>query len=53
MANTTQRGIGLFIWTIVFTVVCTIFLVLRFIAARLVRREIYVDDGLVAFAFVS
>lgn len=53
MANTTDRGIGLFICIIVFTVVCSIFLLLRLWAARLIRRSFYLDDAMVIFAFVS
>ncbi|KAL2259509.1 hypothetical protein VTK26DRAFT_6799 [Humicola hyalothermophila] len=53
MASTSQRGINLFIWICVFTVISTIFLILRLIAARIIRRGLYVDDGLVVFAYAG
>lgn len=53
MSNTTPQGVDFFICIIVFTVICSVFLGLRIWAAQIVRRPLYLDDGLVAFAFVS
>jgi hypothetical protein len=47
------RGLALLTWIVVFTVICTVFLGLRYWAARITRRKFYVDDGFVIFAFVS
>jgi len=48
-----EHGISLLIWIIVFTVVCTIVLFLRFWAARVQKRLFYPDDFMVVFAYVS
>lgn len=53
MADITSRGIHLFICIIAFTVICIIILLLRFWAARLIRRSFYLDDFAIVFAFVS
>lgn len=53
MSNTTPRGLEFFVCIIAFTVICSILLLLRVWAARIVRRPLYIDDGLVSFAFVS
>lgn len=48
-----HRGIDLLVWVVVFTSLCIIFLSLRFWAARLIKRTLYLDDYLIVFAFVS
>lgn len=48
-----KRGIDLLIWVCVFTVVCMIFIALRFWAAAIARRRIFPDDAMIVFALVS
>ena len=40
-------------WLVAFTVVCSVFLVLRLWAARLTRRPFHADDAFVILSFVS
>ncbi|KUI64409.1 hypothetical protein VM1G_11205 [Cytospora mali] len=53
MADTTQGGINLLIWTIVFTIIDSLFVFLRFWAARLIQRRIYADDYLIVVALIN
>lgn len=46
------RGIHLLIWLCVFTVLCIVFISLRFWAAAKAGRKLYLDDGLVVLALV-
>jgi hypothetical protein len=48
-----EKGIALLVWIIVFTVLCSMALGLRFWAAILTRRKFFADDFMVVFAFVS
>lgn len=48
-----QPGINLLVWTIFFSVLDTIFVLLRFLAAYLIRRKIYADDYFIVLSFVS
>jgi hypothetical protein len=48
-----KRGIDLLIWVCVFTVVCIVFISLRFWAAAIARRRIFPDDAMIVFALVS
>ncbi|ROW06273.1 hypothetical protein VPNG_08074 [Cytospora leucostoma] len=52
MANTTQGGINLLIWTVVFTILDGLFVFLRFWAARLIHRPIYADDYFIVVALI-
>lgn len=53
MASVTREGINLLIWTIVFTVLDLVALGLCFLAAHLTRRQLYADDYLIVFSWVS
>ncbi|TAQ86931.1 hypothetical protein B7494_g4738 [Chlorociboria aeruginascens] len=53
MAPPTQAAINLFIWTIVFTVLDVVFVLLRFLAARLIHRRLYADDYLIVFSLMN
>lgn len=53
MAVTTQGGINLLIWTIVFTILDSLFVFLRFWAAHIIKRPIYIDDYLIVLSLVS
>ncbi|KAI1819125.1 integral membrane protein [Xylaria intraflava] len=53
MASVTQGGINLLIWTIVFTLLDLFFIALRFWAARLSRRDLYLDDYFILLALAS
>ncbi|KAJ4387615.1 hypothetical protein N0V93_008211 [Gnomoniopsis smithogilvyi] len=46
-------GLILFIFTIFFNVVCGIFILLRILAIRVSRREFYIDDGFIVFAYAN
>ncbi|KAK4077781.1 uncharacterized protein Triagg1_3475 [Trichoderma aggressivum f. europaeum] len=48
-----SRGIQLLIWIIVFTVLCTVCIGLRFWAAALSRRKLLPDDYMVLFALAN
>lgn len=51
--NFSTSGLILFIFTIFFEVLCGIFIILRVLAIRVSRREFYIDDGFIIFAYVS
>lgn len=51
--NFSPSGLILFIFTIVFNVFCGAFVLLRLLAIRVSRREFYIDDGFIIFAYVS
>ncbi|KAI0202860.1 integral membrane protein [Astrocystis sublimbata] len=53
MATVTQGGINLLIWTIVFTILDIIFIILRFWAARIIRRSILADDYFILVSLAS
>ncbi|KAL7627701.1 hypothetical protein AAE478_001895 [Parahypoxylon ruwenzoriense] len=46
-----STGRFLLSWVIAFTVICSVFLVLRFWAARLTKRRFYADDAFVILSF--
>lgn len=48
-----QCGKKLFVVDIIFTLLCVVFLVLRFWSARFSRRKLYPDDYAAVAAFVS
>ena len=48
-----RQGVSLSIWFVVFTIVITIVVVLRFQAARIKRRALRPDDYLIVVAYVS
>ncbi|KAK4160557.1 hypothetical protein QBC43DRAFT_112196 [Cladorrhinum sp. PSN259] len=52
-ASVTQGGINLLIWTIVFTVLDAGAIGLRFLAARIIRRQLFADDYLIILSWVS
>lgn len=47
-----ESGRRLLTWIIVFTVITTLFLILRFWAARIQKRSLYLDDYFVLLAYV-
>ncbi|KAI1270206.1 hypothetical protein F5Y18DRAFT_6838 [Xylariaceae sp. FL1019] len=53
MASVTQDGINLIIWTIVFTLLDVVFVILRFYAARLIGRRVLADDHFILVALAS
>jgi hypothetical protein len=53
MESHTQGSINLLIWTIVFTILDVLFVLLRFLAAHLIRRRLYADDYFIVFSLVS
>lgn len=53
MANISRSGISVLILVITFTAICTIFIAMRFWAAKVSKRSFYADDALVTFAYVS
>ncbi|KAI1431262.1 integral membrane protein [Xylaria sp. CBS 124048] len=53
MASVTQGGINLLIWTIVFTALDVLFIILRFWAARIIRRPLYLDDWFILISLAS
>ncbi|KAI1080905.1 hypothetical protein F5B20DRAFT_537833 [Whalleya microplaca] len=53
MANFSSSGLTFFVFVIIFTVVCGIFLLLRLWAATVSRRSLYLDDAFILFAYVS
>lgn len=46
------KGVAFFVTIVVFTVLCTLALLLRWWAARLQGRRFQIDDGLLIFAWV-
>ncbi|KAL6861929.1 hypothetical protein J3F83DRAFT_746202 [Trichoderma novae-zelandiae] len=48
-----SRGIQLLIWLCVFTVLCIVFIGLRFWAAAISRRRLFPDDAMVVFALAN
>ena len=53
MAGLTPDGTHLFVWLLVLTPITTLVVLMRFWAAWLIKRPFAIDDGLVAFAYVS
>ncbi|KAK7756330.1 hypothetical protein SLS62_001556 [Diatrype stigma] len=53
MADFSSSGLTFFIFTIIFTILCGVFVLLRFLAARISRRSFYLDDGFILFAYVN
>ncbi|RYP65455.1 hypothetical protein DL769_006310 [Monosporascus sp. CRB-8-3] len=53
MANFSSSGLIFFIFIIIFTILCGIFLLLRLLAIRISRRSFYLDDGFVFFAYMN
>ncbi|KAI3325698.1 hypothetical protein HD806DRAFT_454516 [Xylariaceae sp. AK1471] len=46
-------GQSLLNWIIAFTIICTVFLLLRLWAARMTKRRFFIDDAFVLVAFAS
>ncbi|KAI1662061.1 integral membrane protein [Daldinia decipiens] len=53
MANFSSSGLNFFIFVIVFTIICGIFILLRVWAARLSHRSLYLDDAFILFAYAN
>ncbi|KAK7941422.1 uncharacterized protein PG986_013809, partial [Apiospora aurea] len=53
MANFSSSGLVLLVFIAIFTAICGGFLLLRLWAARISRREWYLDDGFVLFAYAN
>ncbi|KAI1503403.1 hypothetical protein F5X99DRAFT_375139 [Biscogniauxia marginata] len=53
MPGAGQTGMFLLRWIIAFTVICSVFVVLRFWAARITKRRFFADDLCVILAFAS
>ncbi|KAI0380262.1 integral membrane protein [Hypomontagnella monticulosa] len=53
MADISDRAVALLVCIIVFTVLCTLSLWLRYVASRVSRRSFYLDDLFVVLAYVS
>ncbi|KAI5862502.1 hypothetical protein GGS23DRAFT_570527 [Durotheca rogersii] len=53
MANFSSSGLTFFVFVIVFTVICGIFLLLRLWAATVSRRPLYLDDAMILFAYAN
>ncbi|KAI1490704.1 hypothetical protein F5X96DRAFT_634721 [Biscogniauxia mediterranea] len=53
MANISQIGYSVLILVIVFTIVCTLFIAMRFWAAKVSKRPFYADDALISFAYLN
>ena len=48
-----RQGTSLLIWMVVFTIVITVVVYCRFLAARIQRRDLRPDDYLIVAAYVS
>lgn len=48
-----RQGISLLIWMVVFTIVITVVVICRFLAARIKKRDHRPDDYLIVAAYVS
>ncbi|KAI1135143.1 hypothetical protein F5Y05DRAFT_395763 [Hypoxylon sp. FL0543] len=53
MAIISPNAVPLLACIIVFTILCTLFLCLRYVAARVSRRSFYIDDAFVILAYAS
>ncbi|RYP62674.1 hypothetical protein DL771_009615 [Monosporascus sp. 5C6A] len=53
MPGAGPTGLFLLRWIIAFTVICSVFVVLRFWAKRITKRKFFVDDAFVVLAFLS
>ena len=53
MANFSSDGLAFFILTVVFLVICGVFIGLRFIAMRISRRQFHTDDFYILFAYAN
>lgn len=51
--NFSPSGLGFFVMNIIFVLICGILIALRFVAMRISRRSLYLDDGFILFAYVS
>ncbi|KAI1095729.1 hypothetical protein F5B19DRAFT_440751 [Rostrohypoxylon terebratum] len=52
-ANFSSSGFTFFVFTIIFTILCGIFVLLRFVAVRISGRTFYPDDGFILFAYLN
>jgi hypothetical protein len=48
-----ESGTSLLVWTIIFTIICTLILMLRFWAAHITRRKLAADDYMVLVGYVG
>ncbi len=48
-----HQGISLLVWMVVFTIIITTVVALRFLAARVKRRALRPDDYMIVVAYVS
>ncbi|KAI1758643.1 hypothetical protein GGR53DRAFT_516390 [Hypoxylon sp. FL1150] len=53
MANFSSSGLTFFVFVIVFTIICGIFILLRLWAATVSRRPLYLDDAFILFAYAN
>lgn len=53
MADFSEDGLIFFVFDIIFTTLCGLFVAIRLIAAKIANRGFYLDDGFIIFSYVS